>query len=94
MIFTKIYKFQSIGPQTKNNELTEKVLDNVRDLFNDLYYIFKERYEEEKDDLNRKSKKIDSTKLRLADDYQHDSEEEQKGTDKKEPPQKSEITDT
>ena len=34
-----------------------KVLDNVGDLFNDLYYIYKDKYNEEKDGLNPKDKK-------------------------------------
>ena len=35
-----------------------KVLDNVGDLFNDLYYIYKDKYNEEKDGLNTKDKKL------------------------------------
>ena len=60
--------------------------------------IYKERYEEEKDALNKKdTQKIDYTKLRLADVYLYDSEEEDKQTDKqtdkKEPPKKATIID-
>ena len=64
----------------KNNEgLKEKVLDQAGDIFNKLQYIYKERYKEEKDALNTKdTKKFDYTKLRLADDYMHESEEEDK----------------
>ena len=54
--------------------------------------IYKERYEEENDALNKKdTQKIDYTKLRLADVYLYDSEEEDKQTDKKEPPKKATI---
>ena len=72
----KITKFKDVNPRTKDNENLEvKVLDNARDLFNDLYYIYKERQEEEKDTFNKKeTKKFDYTKLRLADDYLYDSE--------------------
>ena len=35
-----------------------KVSDNVGDLFNDLYYIYKDQNNEEKDGLNRKNKKM------------------------------------
>ena len=42
----------------ENGDLQAKVLDNTGDLLNDLYYIYKERYEEEeKDTLNKKDKK-------------------------------------
>ena len=46
-------------PQTnENNILKPKVLDNVGNLFNDLYYIYKDKYNEEKDGLNTKEKKL------------------------------------
>ena len=52
--------FKKVSPRTKNNEdLKTKVLDSAGDLFNDLYYLYKEKYEEEKDALNEKyTKKI------------------------------------
>ena len=54
----KKFSLKNVIPQTKNNEYVKpKVLDNVEDLFNDLYYIYKERYEEEKDALNEKDTK-------------------------------------
>ena len=70
-----------------------KVLDNVGDLFNELYYIYKDKYNEEKDGLNTKDKKnFYYKKLRLTDDYQYESQEEEeneqqtsKKPDKKEP---------
>ena len=64
----------------KNNEgLKAKVLDQAGDIFNKLQYIYKERYKEQKDALNTKdTKKFDYTKLRLADDYMYESEEEDK----------------
>ena len=73
-----------------NKDLKAKVLDNAGDIFNELYYIYKEKYEEEKDTLNEKdTKKYDYTKLRLSDDYEYESEKqekeekEEKETDKK-----------
>ena len=58
-----------------------KVLDNVRDLFNELYYIYKGKYNEEKDGLNKKNKTfLYYKKLRLTDDYQYESEEEKQQT--------------
>ena len=48
-----------------------------------MYYIYKERYEEKKDALNKKDiQKFKCTKLRLADRYVYDSEEEDKQTNK------------
>ena len=62
-----------------------KVLDNVGDLFNELYYIYKDKYNEEKDGLNTKKNKkhFYYKKLRLTDDYQYKSEEEKQQTSKK-----------
>ena len=38
-----------LSPQTKKNEdLKAKVSDNNGDLFNELYYVYKEIYEEKK----------------------------------------------
>ena len=51
-------KLKAVNPQTDENKvLKPKVLDNVGELFNDLYYIYKDQNNEEKDDLNRKNKK-------------------------------------
>ena len=66
----------------------KKVLEDFGDIFNELYYIYK--CNAEKDVLNTKKKKIGYKKLRLADDYQYESEEEEqqqtsKKIDKKEP---------
>ena len=45
-----------------------KVLDKVGDLFNELFYIYKDKYNEEKDGLNTKNKKLFYyKKLRLTD---------------------------
>ena len=57
--FKKINKLKAVDPQTdKNKALMLNVLDNVGDLFNELYYIYKDKYNEEKDDLNAKKKKL------------------------------------
>ena len=66
----KSIKLEGNNPQTKAIEnLKAKVLNNAGDIFSELYYIYKEKYEEEKDALNEKdTKKFDYTKLRLTDD--------------------------
>ena len=70
-------KLKTVDPQTKENKvLKTKVLDNVGDLFNELYYVNKDKYNEEKEGLNTKNKKLFYyKKLRLTDDYQYKSEE-------------------
>ena len=50
--------------------LKQKVLDDVWDLSNELYYIYKDKCSEERDGLNAKDKKnFYYKKLRLTDDY-------------------------
>ena len=73
----KFNKLKTVDPQTKENKvLKTKVLDNVGDLFNELYYVNKDKYNEEKEGLNTKNKKLFYyKKLRLTDDYQYKSEE-------------------
>ena len=51
-------KLKTVVPQTNENKvLNPKVLDNVGDLFNELYYVYKDKYNEEKEDLNTKKQK-------------------------------------
>ena len=70
-------RLKIVNPQIdENKNLQEKVLDDVRDLFNELYYIYKDKYSEEKDGLNTKYKKNYYKSLRLTNDYQYKSEEE------------------
>ena len=91
--------FKTADPETDQNKvLKSKVLNYVGDLFNALYYIYKDKYNEEKDGLDTKNKKnYYYKKLRLTNDYQYESEEEKKEEeeqqiskklDKKEPPKK------
>ena len=91
----KITRLKKLTPEIKENkDLKVKVLGNAGDLFNELYYIYKERYEEEKDTLNKSGiKKFGYTKSRVT-DYLFESEEEQshKKSDKKEPLKKTEIS--
>ena len=43
----KINKLKAVHRQTDENKvLKPKVLDNVGDLFNELYYIYKDKYNE------------------------------------------------
>ena len=58
---TKCTRFKNVSPQTKEKEyLKEKVKGSAGVLFNELYYIYKKRYSEEKSGLNTKDiKKFD-----------------------------------
>ena len=82
----KFNKLKAVNPQTDENKvLKPKVLDNVGDLFNELYYIYKDKHNEEKDGLNTKNKKVFYyKKLRLTDDYRYESEKEQEEEEEKE----------
>ena len=73
-------ELKAVNPQTDENKVLKlKVLDNVGDLFNDPYYIYKDKYKEETAGLNTKNKKpLYYKKLKLTDDYQCESEEEEK----------------
>ena len=50
MIFIKkSLCFEKLNPQTKEKEdLKEKVKDNTGDLFNELYYVYQDKYNEKK----------------------------------------------
>ena len=78
-----------IHKKNENKALKPKVLDNVGDLFNELYYIYKGKNNEEKDVLNTKNKELlYYKKLRLTDDYQYESEEEKEQQTSKKPDKK------
>ena len=63
MISTKkINKLKVVDPQTDENKVLQpKVLDNVEDLFIELYYIYKDKYNEERHGLDTKNNKIFTT---------------------------------
>ena len=57
------------------------MLINAGDIYNELYDIYKNKHNKEINSLNTKNrKKFDYKKLRLSDDYQYSSEEEQEET--------------
>ena len=77
---------KNVTPETdENKDQQEKVLNNVGDLFNELYYIYKDKCSEENNGLKTK----DTQKLRLTDDYQHESEEEKEHMTSKKPDKKT-----
>ena len=74
----KINSFTKINPQkkTRTKELKNKELFNVRDLYNELYYIYKDKYNKEINNLDTKN--LGYKKLRLSDDLYLSEEEEEK----------------
>ena len=82
---------KNVTPQTDENEdQQEKVLNDVRDLFNERYYIYKDKYNEKKNGLKRKdTKRFDYKKLRPTNDYQYESEEEKEQQTSKKPDKKA-----
>ena len=75
----KFTSLNNLVPRTENNkELKQEVLINAGDIYNELYYIFKNKYNTKINSLDTKNrKKLDYKKLRLADIYDYSSEEEQ-----------------
>ena len=78
----KFTGLNNLVPRTENNkELKQKVLTNAGDIYNELYYIYKNKYNKKINSLSTENKKkLDYKKLRLSDDYQYPSEEEQEKT--------------
>ena len=67
----KFTSLKNLVPPIKNNkELKQKVLNNVGDIYNELHYIYKNKYNKKINSLDTKNrKKLDYKKLRLTDDY-------------------------
>ena len=74
----EINSLNKISPRKRNKkELKNEVLYNVRDLYNKLHYIYKDKYNQEVNNLNTENKKkLGNKKLRLRDDL-YSSEEGQ-----------------
>ena len=78
----KFTSLNNLVPQTENNKkLKQEVLNNAGNIYNELYYIYKNKYNKKINSLDTKNKiKLDCKNLRLTDDYQYLSEEEQEET--------------
>ena len=74
----KFTGLKNVTPRTEDNKsLKTKVLKDAGDLYNNLYYIYKNKYNKEINSLDTENKKkFDYKKLRLTDDYQYPSEDE------------------
>ena len=75
----KFNKLNNLKPRTKDNKNKRlEVLIHVSDIYNELYYIFKSKYNKKIDKLSAKNnKKLDYKQLKFSDVYQYSSEEEQ-----------------
>ena len=61
-----------------NKTLKEKVLNDAWNLFNELYYIYKDKYNKEINSINTKDKEnINYKNLRITEDYKYNSEDEE-----------------
>ena len=82
----KFTTLKNLVSKTKDNEkLKQKVLINAGDIYNELYDIYKNKYNKKINSLNRKNrKKFDYKKLKLSDDYQYSSEEEKQKEEQEE----------
>ena len=80
----KFNSLNNLKTRTKDNEKRkQEVLTNVGDIYNELYDIYKSKYNKEINSLNAKNKKkLDYKKIRLSDDYLYSSEEEQEKQEK------------
>ena len=74
----KITSLKNLAPRTENNKkLKQEVLINAGNIYNKLYYIYQNKYNKKINSLNTKNrKKLDYKKVRLTDDYEYPSEEE------------------
>ena len=83
-------KFNSLNKlktRTKDNKKRkEEVLNNVGEIYNELHDIYKSKYSKKIDKLSAKDKKkLNYKQLRLSDNYQFSSEEEQKEQEEQKP---------
>ena len=80
----KFISLKNLTPRTENNKkLKQEMLINAGDLYNSLYYIYKNNYNKKINSLSTKNKiKLDYKKLRVSDDYLYSSEKEQEEQEK------------
>ena len=91
--YKKYTSLNNLVPQTENNEkLKQEVLINAGDICNELHYIYKNKYNKKVNSLDTKSRiKLDYKRLRLTDNYQYPSEEEQEEIQEEQEKTKTDI---
>ena len=85
-------RLKNLVPRTEYNKNKKKeVLINAGDIYNELYYTYKNKYNKKIDRLSAKNKKkLDYKQLKLSDNYQYSSEEEQEEEQEKQEKQEEE----
>ena len=85
MYHKKFTSLNNLTPRTENKEkLKQEVLINAGNIYNELYYIYKNKYNKKINRYQKNRIKLDYKKLRLADDYEYPSEKEEKQKEKQE----------
>ena len=74
--YKKLNSLNKLKPQKKKKKRKQEVLTNVEDIYNELYDIYKSKYDKKITCLDAKNKK-NYKKLRLSDNYLYLLEEEQ-----------------
>ena len=79
MYHKKFTSLNNLTPRTENKEkLKEEMLINAGDIYNELYYIYKNKYNKKINSLDTQNRtKLDYKKLKLADIYDYRSKKEQ-----------------
>ena len=80
-----IFDLKGVSPRKREKkELKNKVLANVKKRYNELYYIYKEKYNKEINSLNTDDKEsFDYKNVRLS-DYTYSSEEDEEEQEQQE----------
>ena len=79
MYHKKFTSLNNLTPRTENKKkLKEEVLINAGEIYNELYYIYKSKYNKKINSLDTENRtKLDYKKLKLADIYDYRSKKEQ-----------------
>ena len=97
MYHKKFTSLNNLTPRTENKEkLKQEVLNNAGDIYNELYYIYKNKYNKKINSLSTKKRiKLDYKKLKLADIYYlSDEEQKQKQEEKQKEKQEEKQKET
>ena len=97
MYHKKFTSLNNLTPRTENKEkLKQEVLNNAGDIYNELHYIYKNKYNKKINSLSTKNRiKLDYKKLKLADIYYlSDEEQKQKQEEKQKEKQQEKQKET
>ena len=88
----KLNSLINLKPQTRNNKHKRlEVLIHAGDIYDELYNIYRSKYNKKINSLSAKNKKkFDYKQLKISDDYRYSSDEEQEKEQEKEQDKKQE----